>query len=340
MELNMNIPHREIYQALEQGAPLPDIARYTLECGLAVAMVEAISANNREVFSSAQTHLNKIATQNLTVMGSGYCHRDVRAAKSVAREIGFLPNDGYIPLPREFETDFIRIWSLSAQLDNLDLFDQMMGHAVRKGITPFHCPENNFDGKSDAVRWDVYKFLSQRNELGRLQQLESHFNFLQHTLSAPPLTVEQLMTSPLIVVIGVITESVTHEAWETFEWLVNTPSPTPTPFMLQMVSGMCLTAPPQYLDKMFEVFPNHQKWIFHFFDHDDKSGKSTVGLNPLLARVDHATDECLQYLVSEAYERNTTRRSCIAQYAQSLLQHRVLSNAVEIGAAPAKKVKI
>ena len=331
----------QIYQSLVEGAELPSLSRYVLEQGLARALVQAIAEQNMAVFGSAQSHLNTMATQNLTVMGSGYCHRDVRAAKSVAREIGWLPNDSHIPLPGEFENDFIRIWSLSAQLDNWDLFDQMLPHAVRKDITPFRCPENNFDGKIDAVRWDVYKFLSQRNELGRLQQLESHFNFVQHTLSTPPLTMQQLMSHPpLMVAIGIICESVKHEAWETFEWLVNTPLLTPTPFLLQMVSGMCLTAPPQYLDKMFEVFPDHHKWIFHFFDHDDKSGKSTVGLNPLLARVDHATDECLQYLVSEAYENNTTRRSCIAQYAQSLLQHRILSEAVDVGTASAKKVKI
>ena len=330
----------QIYQSLVEGTALPSLSRYALEKGLAYALVQAIAEQNTTVFGSAQGHLNAIATQGMTAMASSYCHRDVRAAQSVGRILGFLPSVGHIPMPNEFESDFVRVWSLAAELDDLTLCDQLFHHAVDLNITPLRFAENGFDAKNDAIRWDVYRHLAQRNELARLQEMEDAFGFLKHTLSVSHSALSQMMSSPVIGIIGMITHSVTSNAWDTYKWLLRMASSTPTAFVLQMVAGVCVNSDPKYLDEMFEVCTEQQQLIFDFFDTEDKSGKSTVALSQLLQHVDNCSCECLQYLVSDAYDRNTTRRAAIAQYAESVMQNKVLSEIVKDEGASSQKLKM
>lgn len=314
----------DIYQNLCNGEPLPDTPRIHLERGLCLALVRALAEDNTEVFSLAQKNLNELASRDMFAIPSSFKHRDVRAALSVAHEIGLLPYAGHIGIPQEFEADFVRIWSLSAQLDDLTFFDQLLPHAVRLNITPLRFPQQMFDAKSDAIRWDVYDHLAQRNDVERIKVLEGHWNFLESSLLNPPPSIKEMMGSQILGVMRFISTSIKYDAWETFEWFIKKAAVKPSTFLIQMLAGVSLNAPQAYLGKIFEAFPNHQQWIFHFFDDADKSGKSTERLDDLLAYVTQANEECLHYLVSEEYEKNTTRRIAIAQYAHDLLQHQTL----------------
>lgn len=329
----------DIYNALCNGQPLPDLPPHKKEAGLSLALVRAMGEGNHPVFSLAQQQLNECSSRNMSAIPSSFKHSVVRAALSVAREIGFLPNS-HIGFPQEFESDFVRVWSLSSQLDNLTLFDQLLPHALRLNITPLRCISLVFDAKSDALRWDLYVHLAQRNEIGRLKQLESHFNYLEKELLNSGSSPEELMKNQLIFVIRVMSESVRNNSWETFEWLADMASVNPSSFLVQMISGICVCAPGAYLDKMFEVFPSHHFDLFSFFDDTDKSGKSTERLDDFLALVDRTTSDCLERLSSPQYQRNTTRRTAIAERADNLLQHARLSQVVETGDASIKRIKI
>ena len=321
----------DIYQTLCNGEPLPDTPRIHLEKGLCLALVRALAESNTTVFYLAHKELNDLATRGeLSAIPSSFQHRDVRAALTVGREMKVLPHTGHIRMPQNFEADFVRVWSWAAQLDDMTFFDQMLPHAVRLNITPVRFPQKVFDGRSDAIRWDLYDHLAQRNDVERIKILEGHWNFLENTLLNPPQTPEELMESQIVNVMRFVSSSIKNDAWETFEWFMEKACVKPSAFLLQMVSGVALTARRPYLDKMFEVFPNHQQWIFHFFSDGDKSGQSTEGLDNLLAHASKASEECLRYLVSSDYERNTTRRRALAQYAESILQHQTLSATVGV----------
>lgn len=329
-----------VYQSLCNGEPI-DLPRYRMKSGLSYSLVRALAEDNTKVFSLAQKELNDLESQEMSAIPSSFKPRDVRAALSVAREIGLLPQ-GHMGISQNFEADFVRIWSLSAQLDDLTFFDQLLSHAVRLDITPLRFPQQMFDAKSDAIRWDLYDHLAQRNDVERIKVLEGHWNFLESTLLNPPQSTEKLMESQTLGVMRFISTSITHDAWETFEWLIEKAAVKPSEFLVQMLAGVSLKAPQTYLDKMFEVFPNHHHWIFHFFDDADKSGKSTERLDHLLAYVTRANEECLHYLVSKDYEKNTTRRIAIAQYAHDLLQHQTLKDIVnkDSDASNPKKAKL
>lgn len=330
----------DIYTTLCNNQPLSDLPPYKKEAELALALVRAMSEENRTVFSLAQQQLNKWASKDMLAIPSSFKHRDVRAALSVAREIGFLPHQQQIILSQEFESDFARVWSLSAQLADLTLFDQLLPHALRLDITPLRCVQEIFDAKSDAIRWDLYNHLAQRNEIGRLKQLESHFNYLETSLLHEGFSPGEMMRTQLLFATKVICESIKNSSWETFEWLVNMAAVKPSSFLVNTVSGVCLRAPSVYLEKVFEMCSPHHFDLFSFFDDTDKSGKSTERLNDLLALVDRTNTECLEMLSSDLYPRNTTRRTAIAERAETLLQHARLSHAIEITDASHKKNKM
>jgi len=337
----MEPPYLTIYQALLDGSALPDITPYMLERELPLVLVHALGQKNAQVFAAAQKELNALGMAHAVAILSSYKHNDVHAVLAVAHAIGSELNTTPSLLRKPLENDFIRVWNLATQLDDLTFFDELFSHAIRLDITPWHFPEKIFDGSSKAIRWDLYDHLAKRNELTRLQGLEQHCNYLETILANPPSSPEEMMKgNPIVLASRVMCESVKGHAHDTFEWLVNLAKDKPCPFLLQMVSGVSVRTDPKFIQTLFDNFPNHQQYVFHFFDGSDKSGQSTEGLQQLLGFVDDCNETCLKYLASKEYPQDTARRTAIGQYAQSLIQKQVLSKTVKGKNHARKKVKM
>ena len=321
-----------IYQALLDGSDLSDIPQEILEKNLPRALVQAIAEQNTTVFISAENHLNTMSNQGMTVSD---CYRDIHAAKSVGKMLGLLPSNGHMVTPTEFEKDFVRMWVLASELKDLTLCDQLFDYAVRVDITPLKCAEKSYGDEW----WNIYRNLAQRNEFVRLQKMESVFGLLKQTLSVYYPKMSEMMRSPVFDAIHVITETIAFDAWDTYKLLLPMLASTRNSFSVKVIARACLTLDPKYLNKMFEVCTDRQQWIFDcFLEHTDE--KNTVSLHQFLQQVENASDECLQYLVSEAYNRNTTCREAIAQCAESVLQKKVLSEIVKNDGASSKTLKI
>lgn len=332
--------YHTVYQSLLDGSALPDIPHSILERHLSLALVYALGQKNSKVFAAAQKELNCVGMANAFAIPSSYKHHDVHAALAVSHAIGFECNNPNL-LRNALEHDFIRVWSLSSQLDDLTFFDELFSHAKQLNITPMRFPEKMFDASTKAVRWDLYNHLSKRNEHTRLQNLEQHCNFLESVLANPPASAEEMMKGhPIVIATRVICESIKGNAQETFEWLIDLATAKPCPFLLQMVSGIAVRSTPNYLQTLFEKFPKHQQYIFHFYDDSDKSGHNPEGLTQLLGFVDRCSPKCLKYLTSKEYPQDTTRRRAIGQYAQSLMQKKTLSKVVKGKKTARKKVKM
>jgi hypothetical protein len=330
-----------IYQALLDGSDLSDIMPYMLERELPLVLVHALGQKNAQVFAAAQKELNAVGMAHAVAIPSSYKHNDVHAVLAVAHAIGSKLHSTPSFAPNPLEHDFIRVWNLAAKLDDLTFFDELCSHAVRLDITASRFPEKMFDASSKAIRWDLYSHLATRNELTRLQHLEQHCNYLETVLANPPSSVEEMMKGhPIVLASRVICESIQGNAQETFEWLVDLAKAKPCAFLVQMVSGVAVKSSPNYLQTLFDNLPTHQQYVLHFFDSADKSGQSTQGLTQLLGFVDQCSPKCLKYLASKEFPQDTARRTAIGQYAQSLMQKKVLSKTVKGKNSERKKARL
>lgn len=306
-----------IRQALDSrvSPPVQHIKRIRHQ--LSELLLEAVGNNDMARMQYATAELDRFASA-----GAPVTDPLVRSMAYIAPVLGWNFPSQYARFHNDHsrkDSYFLTVLEHASYLPSLDMFDQLS--AIRHQFN-FNCdPPSPLTVLEHHWAFKISNALCARNEGQRLIACTQLFEWFQHHCEHTSQFVQDIMCV-----------SATYGASEVFAlslevWRnsLNEEVLARNCSTVETVCNTCVAYDQMALfERVFETFPSHRNRMFSMWDYADKAGNSNKNLDAVLPYVEHLTTEQLQYLTSDAYATNTTRRAAIAEHAQHLLQRATL----------------